>query len=1030
MSPDRTITLLRQRFGAVEQTAEHLFRAERRKQNSPLGVFYFDFSDRILAPDFDLQRYSHEHIASDFYRHEGSVQWNYYLYFVLEPETYAAVPAGRIAKIEADRIYTRKFVREQKALELELSRSLPDILRSTRPPQDLASIWSEKLVAAGLGAVANPLAPYVPTVAQYLAHGAPAAPAAPPKPASAAENGRFIRTLDLERFRPHPALRHFEFGTVNLIRGVNGTGKTSLLEAIELAVCGGIRRQEGTRPENVLLKVHYQGAARAETAPLANAAAYRARDLTWYGGYRRAGNDMCRSFARFNFFDSDAAFRLSAAGDPAEMLKALDSLLLGEVATAIEERMQQFHERFTQQEASLGKQRRLNETEQRKAVEQLQELAKIRDTREVLTKELAAKGDNAGWGKLPAPITVQNLAALQESVEEIVTELEQYQKRLPWLGKISIATLSQYARALEKAGEQLAIQRKEARINQVDDEKTTLQLSEIQKKHELLARLDAYHRQPEAIKLIDTSLALETARKHMTAYKEAATTLRGVDLNKFRDQPQPVAALLELNSAALGKSRRAVAKLRAQATGVQGQLGELQSVVQEIRGLGQRYCELSVSGQECPLCGTTHESLANRIKETRVASVMETALRELTKQISRAEGEAQQLIRTDIELQKVRDAADLVIDDERVAARSMKGLIEVLSGLEDRQAVGRARVDTLLAQQKRLRMAGFTEEELGELLEELESKHSWPSSRLEKPEAVKALLADTKKATDLLRDKSRDLQKTRKDIEAAILRITRAIDATIDPNDAEIEFERRDYLVANALKSLHAIRKKVTLSDQDETTGAELRLDAFAQAIARVQIALKRIEERDAIEQKTQETFKRASTELETLVPRHDRARKAVTVLTSLLGETYKGAFTRQVMRDHKEKLSAIFTQMHAPREFRDTHFQEQIRLERDSGALAGVAEISTGQRTALALSIFLSLNSSVSDRAPWLIFDDPVVHVDDLNTLSFMDMLRDLVLLGHRQLFFATANSRIADLFTRKFDCFGNEFKSIALTR
>ena len=81
MNPDRTITLLRQRFGAVEQTAERLFRAERRNQNNPLGVFYFDFSDRILAPEFDLQRYSHEHIASDFYRHEGSVQWNYYLYF-------------------------------------------------------------------------------------------------------------------------------------------------------------------------------------------------------------------------------------------------------------------------------------------------------------------------------------------------------------------------------------------------------------------------------------------------------------------------------------------------------------------------------------------------------------------------------------------------------------------------------------------------------------------------------------------------------------------------------------------------------------------------------------------------------------------------------------------------------------------------------------------------------------------------------------------------------------------------------------
>jgi len=42
-----------------------------------------------------------------------------------------------------------------------------------------------------------------------------------------------------------------------------------------------------------------------------------------------------------------------------------------------------------------------------------------------------------------------------------------------------------------------------------------------------------------------------------------------------------------------------------------------------------------------------------------------------------------------------------------------------------------------------------------------------------------------------------------------------------------------------------------------------------------------------------------------------------------------------------------------------------------------------------------LSMSAGVIARAPWLIFDKPVVHVDDLNLLSFLDVLRDLVLLG-----------------------------------
>jgi len=106
------------------------------------------------------------------------------------------------------------------------------------------------------------------------------------------------------------------------------------------------------------------------------------------------------------------------------------------------------------------------------------------------------------------------------------------------------------------------------------------------------------------------------------------------------------------------------------------------------------------------------------------------------------------------------------------------------------------------------------------------------------------------------------------------------------------------------------------------------------------------------------------------------------------------------------------------------------ILLIRHSGQTSTASEISTGQRPALALSIFLSMNAGVSTRAPWLIFDDPVVHVDDLNLLSLLDALRDLVLLGNHQVFFATANTRIASLFARKFDFLGNGYREFPLDR
>ncbi|MNY61437.1 hypothetical protein D3C86_1981150 [compost metagenome] len=63
--------------------------------------------------------------------------------------------------------------------------------------------------------------------------------------------------------------------------------------------------------------------------------------------------------------------------------------------------------------------------------------------------------------------------------------------------------------------------------------------------------------------------------------------------------------------------------------------------------------------------------------------------------------------------------------------------------------------------------------------------------------------------------------------------------------------------------------------------------------------------------------------------------------------------------------------------------------------------------------------------------FDDPVAFIDDFNALSFLDYLRNYVLSSGRQIFFATANERLANLFEKKFSFLGeNEFVRYDLTR
>jgi len=65
------------------------------------------------------------------------------------------------------------------------------------------------------------------------------------------------------------------------------------------------------------------------------------------------------------------------------------------------------------------------------------------------------------------------------------------------------------------------------------------------------------------------------------------------------------------------------------------------------------------------------------------------------------------------------------------------------------------------------------------------------------------------------------------------------------------------------------------------------------------------------------------------------------------------------------------------------------------------------------------------------MLIDDPIAHIDDLNALSFLDYLRDLAVHSRKQIFFATADSRIAALFEKKFAFLGEDaFKKISLVR
>src|SRR5215813_8782332 len=112
MNIEKNLSLIQNRFSNLQKVEPEVFRAERSSNGFVIGVFYFDFGQPLRRSTFSLHDYLQQRIATDFYQHEGSLQWNYYLYFILEKQLFNKLcKNGTATNIEADRVFARKFVK-------------------------------------------------------------------------------------------------------------------------------------------------------------------------------------------------------------------------------------------------------------------------------------------------------------------------------------------------------------------------------------------------------------------------------------------------------------------------------------------------------------------------------------------------------------------------------------------------------------------------------------------------------------------------------------------------------------------------------------------------------------------------------------------------------------------------------------------------------------------------------------------------------------------------------------------------------
>lgn len=136
---------------------------------------------------------------------------------------------------------------------------------------------------------------------------------------------KWVKSLDTTGFRDFCFdKKNMTFGQINLFYGANGSGKTSVLEAIEYALTSEVRRVKDFKvkmPTDSYPELHvYDTEAGVRTfTPGFSKKNNKEIERVWYGvPIGRTKSNLNENFNRFNAFDSEAAYKFIHESDNSE----------------------------------------------------------------------------------------------------------------------------------------------------------------------------------------------------------------------------------------------------------------------------------------------------------------------------------------------------------------------------------------------------------------------------------------------------------------------------------------------------------------------------------------------------------------------------------------------------------------------------------------------------------------------------------------------------------------------------------------
>lgn len=1021
-----TLEGLRERFASVfhesETVAETILRCTRTFNGVPFAVCYFDVSGQLPQNEAELTEYQDRVVGESFFGVRASLQWNNYLYFVVQPELLgdpAVIHAKNI--VERDRSYARKHVITEDELydQFEAGLNTTNVARGTA--NDVMATWISALTEAGLDRVVRCDDDLPKRLAMIEARDhRRAVKGATPRVAIARRFEPTIKRLELRDYREFPVRRSFELGTFNLVSGRNGSGKTSFLEAIELFYCGRNQRNPAARPMYEIRATLADGAIETATQDR-RPQTFRERSLAWYGRAEVKTRDLYLSFAQFNFLNTDAAVSIAEA--TAHLADDLARLLIGPDASKMWRDMERLLEAV---------ELRLKDCRQLKwQIEQELLSARGADERRplattaVLAQRLQMVVATHGW-PFAKDEKDDSLHGLISTLAELAGVAEQA-TALGWFEAPAsterIMSYSASAGAIIDAAEREILELESARARLIEaDRAFNRERGAVEVAKGLMPFLEAGIEQ--------RTMEHEQQRAVVSRLRMLLVGVEAIDLTVFsaHELATTVVAAAAVGGADRQYANAVVEDLRAEHVEFSRLREEAIRLGQELRHVAIRVLDAAPNVRECPLCHTPfgRAELDERISKSIEDDPVEAAAQELMTRIAAADAKMQALDRRLHALVWLHSYCEkAVIDGDSSMSVVLASVVKLRGDLR----AATTRLDQVATEVVALRLHGITIEAFQDAVSRLREagytlQDHVPAAVAELVNRIEAavVLAATRRQTV-----SREIELRRTGVEQLLGELGAKAD---DPRAALAQAKER--LTQSALLRDKLSTLTEALPWPSWRPVAELAVEAKSvRAIA--SDLLESIElERLTADRKLNAVMTREATETR-LAALQERLRRLADAQATLRALTKKHSLKDAVeaaLTDNRAMIESIFVRIHAPAEFKGLGSSYSTLRRKGGGVEAKLSEISTGQRAAFALSIFLAQNAQLSGGPAIILVDDPVAHIDDLNCLSFLDYLRETVLAAPRQVVFATADARLASLIERKFDFLGDAFKRIDLHR